>query len=45
MKTLINMFVILSLFFSITGCATDPMKAPCDNQGYFCGHKIKINQW
>lgn len=45
MKNLINVCVMLSLVLFIAGCATDSMKAPCDNQGHFCGRKIKINQW
>ena len=45
MKNIIQMFVIIGLILSVSGCATDAMKAPCDNQGHFCGKKIKINQW
>ena len=45
MKNLINVCVILGLVLLVTGCATDVMKAPCDNQGHFCGPEIKINQW
>ena len=45
MKNLINMFVLMSLALFVSGCATDAMKAPCDQQGHFCGRKIKINQW
>lgn len=45
MKNLINMCVMLGLVIFIAGCATDAMKAPCDNQDHFCGQKIKINQW
>ena len=45
MKKIINVCVMVSLILTLTGCAIDAMKAPCDNQGHFCGRKIKINQW
>jgi hypothetical protein len=45
MKNLINMCVVMSLLMALAGCATEVMKAPCDNHGHFCGRKIKINQW
>ena len=45
MKKIINVCVMIGLLMTITGCATDAMKAPCDNKGHFCGRKIKINQW
>lgn len=45
MKKVINLFVLISMVFFISSCATDVMKAPCDQQGHFCGRKIKINQW
>lgn len=45
MKNIIHMFVIIGLVLSMAGCATDAMKSPCDQQGHFCGRKIKINQW
>lgn len=45
MKNLINMCVLISLILFVSSCATEAMKAPCDQQGHFCGRKIKINQW
>lgn len=45
MKNIFNMCVLMCLVLFVSGCATDAMKAPCDNQGHFCGRKIKINQW
>lgn len=45
MKNFINIFVFACLVLFVSGCATDAMKAPCDQQGNFCGRKIKINQW
>jgi len=45
MKKIINVCVLIGLLFTLAGCATDAMKAPCDSQGNFCGRKIKINQW
>lgn len=45
MKYLINICAMFGLVFFITSCATDVMKAPCDNQGHFCGRKTKINHW
>jgi hypothetical protein len=45
MKKIINLCVLMSLALFISGCAIDAMKAPCDQQGHFCGRKIKINQW
>lgn len=45
MKNVINVCVIFCLALFVTGCATDTLKAPCDNHGNFCGKKIKINQW
>jgi hypothetical protein len=45
MKTIIKFFVVLNIALLLTGCAADVMKAPCDQQGHFCGRKIKINQW
>lgn len=45
MKNLINVCAMLWLVLFISGCATDVMQASCDNQGHFCGKKIKINQW
>jgi hypothetical protein len=45
MKNIIKMSVVVWIAWSLTGCATDAMKAPCDNQGHLCGPKIKINKW
>jgi hypothetical protein len=45
MKNVINFCVLISLALFVSSCATDVMKAPCDQQGHFCGRKIKINQW
>jgi hypothetical protein len=45
MKNIIHVFVMIGLLATLAGCATDAMKSPCDQQGHFCGRKIKINQW
>jgi len=45
MKYFMHLLVTVGLLISLAGCATEPLKAPCDNHGHFCGRKIKINQW
>jgi hypothetical protein len=45
MNKIIRVCVMVGLLLTLAGCATDAVKAPCDNQGHFCGPKIKINQW
>lgn len=45
MRNTIKISMAIYLALLLAGCATDAMKAPCDQQGHFCGRKIKINQW
>lgn len=45
MKNIINKSAVTWLMLLLVGCASDVMKAPCDNHGHYCGPKIKINQW
>jgi len=41
------MKIIITLFLSLllTACASDPLKAPCNEHASFCGTKTKINHW
>jgi len=34
---------LMSIF--MTACASDPLKAPCNEHATFCGTKTKINHW
>lgn len=45
MKKIIKSIAVINLITLLSGCATEVLKAPCDQQGHFCGHKIKINHW
>ncbi|HSW69153.1 MAG TPA: hypothetical protein VLI69_03200 [Gammaproteobacteria bacterium] len=39
-------FVVLCVLLSVlTGCASQGLKAPCDQYASFCGKKTKINHW
>jgi len=29
----------------LSACASEPLKAPCNQYASFCGTKTKINQW
>jgi hypothetical protein len=44
-----SMQIRLSLIFLMsvlmTACASEPLKAPCNQYATFCGTKTKINQW
>lgn len=43
MKTKIIALAMLAIF--MTGCASEGMKAPCNQYATFCGSKTKINHW
>ena len=43
LKIKILSFFIMSALLS--ACASDPLKAPCNQYASFCGAKTKINQW
>lgn len=36
---------VVFLSVLVTACASEPLKAPCDQHATFCGTKTKINQW
>ncbi len=37
-------FVVM-MCVGISACMSQPLKAPCNEYGTFCGAKTKINQW
>jgi len=40
--------MLMAIFISgifLSGCASQTLKAPCDQYANFCGSKTKINQW
>lgn len=39
---LVSMLLVSLL---LQACASDTLRAPCDNYGRNCDPKIKINQW
>lgn len=43
MRTKISVLFFISLM--LAGCASGPLKAPCDEHAHYCGMKTKINQW
>lgn len=45
MTKILKFGAILSLSFFMMACASQPLKAPCDEHAHFCGTKTKINQW
>lgn len=45
MKMIVSLVFIVFMSAQLASCAGQPLKAPCNAQGAFCGKKIKINQW
>lgn len=43
-KSSLTATFLLMLVSLLVGCASQPLKAPCDYHATFCGKKIKINQ-
>jgi hypothetical protein len=41
----IRLGLIFVMGVLLTACASDPMKAPCDQYASFCGTKTPINHW
>lgn len=48
-KTDVSLQVRLGIVFLmsvlLSACATEPLKAPCNQYASFCGTKTKINSW
>jgi len=46
MKSLLKITASLIVLCGfLCGCASQNLKAPCDQYATFCGQKTKINQW
>lgn len=41
----IKLMLLTLLGSLITGCASEGLKAPCNQYASFCGSKTKINHW
>ena len=41
----IKLGLVFLLSVLMTACASEPLKAPCNQYATFCGTKTKINQW
>lgn len=45
MNTVFKLISVLLLGSLLAACASQSIKAPCDQYAKFCGTKTKINQW
>jgi len=41
----IKLITLFLMSMVVAACATEPLKAPCNEHATFCGSKTKINQW